>query len=146
MRIDGPLQDITYRVIGAAMAVHNALGPGLKERAYHHALSVELEKAALSYEEEKPVEIFLDDVSVGLLYMDHVVEGEVIVEEKALSHMLTEEEVAQVITYLAATGLPVGVLLNFGRQRLQYRRILRPRKLDAWQERISRYVWKPPGA
>ncbi|MDP2949174.1 MAG: GxxExxY protein [Chloroflexota bacterium] len=143
MRVEGPFEDITFKVIGAAMAVHNALGPGLKESAYHHALSLELEKASLSFEEEKPVEIFLDGASVGLLYLDHLVEGSVVVEEKAFSHLLTDEEVAQVITYLAATGLPVGILLNFGRKRLQYRRIFPPRKLDAWRDRISRYVWRP---
>ncbi len=67
-----------------------------------------------------------------------------IVEEKALSHLLTDEEVAQVITYLAAMGLQVGLLINFGRQRLEYRQILPPKKLDEWQNRIRRYLWNPP--
>jgi len=97
-----------------------------------------------SFEEERVVEIFLDEVAVGPLYLDHLVDGRVIVEEKATSHMLTDEEVAQVITYLAATGLSVGVLLNFGRQRLEYKRILPPQKLDTWKDRIRRYVWNPP--
>src|SRR3989304_7902599 len=121
MKVTGPAEELTYKIIGAAMAVHNALGPGLKEKAYHQALSIELDKAGLSYEEEKAVEIFLDDVSIGLLYLDHLVEGEVIVEEKAFSHMLTKEEVAQVITYLCGTGLNVGLLLHFGRKRLEYK-------------------------
>jgi hypothetical protein len=55
--------------------------------------------------------------------------------------MLTNGEVAQVICYLAATGLKVGLLINFGRKRLEYRRILPTRKLDGWQERIQRYLW-----
>jgi GxxExxY protein len=143
MRVDGPQQDVTYKIIGAAMNVHNALGPGLKEIAYHNAMSFELAKMRLGFEEERPVEIYVDGSSVGLLYLDHLVEGTVVVEEKAFSHLLTEEEGAQVITYLAATGFPVGVLVNFGRQRLQYRRILRPRNLDEWQNRIRRYTWTP---
>ena len=125
------------------MKVHNALGPGLKEISYHKALSVHLEQEGLPFEEERPVEIVLDGAAVGLLYLDHLVEGTVIVEEKALSHLLTSEEIAQVITYLAATGHSVGLLLNFGRQTLQYKRILRPTKLNAWQDRIRRYVWTP---
>jgi GxxExxY protein len=138
-----PHTEITYRIIGCAMDVHNALGPGLKEATYHRALSLGLQKAGLSFEEEAPVEIDVDGAAVGLLYIDHLVEGQVIVEEKALSHMLTPEEIAQVITYLAATGLPVGLLINFGRRRLEYKRILPPRKLDAWKGRIRRYAWTP---
>ena len=65
-------------------------------------------------------------------------------QEKAFSHLLTNEEIAQVITYLAATGLPVGLLINFGRKRLEFKRILPPKKLEGWQNRIQRYLWKPP--
>ncbi len=57
MSVEGPSQDLTYKIIGGAMGVHNALGPGLKEIAYHKALSLALEKAGMSYEEEKAVEI-----------------------------------------------------------------------------------------
>ena len=139
-----PHQDLTYRIIGCAMKVHNELGPGLKEAFYHRALSLKLEEEGLSYEEEKPVEIVLDGAAVGLLYLDHIVEDSVIVEEKALAHRLTDEEVAQVITYLAATGLPVGLLLNFGRRRLQYKRVLPPRTLDAWHDHVHRYIRTSP--
>jgi len=59
-------------------------------------------------------------------------------------HLLTNEEVAQVITYLAATNLPVGLLLNFGPKSMQPKRILRPRKLDDWQQRIAPCLWRPP--
>jgi GxxExxY protein len=138
-----PFSDITYAVIGCAMRVHNALGPGLKESVYQQALSLELEKSELSFEEEFRSEIFIDDVSIGLLFLDHVVEGQVVVEEKAFSHLLTNEEVAQVITYLCATGLRVGLLLNFGRNQLEYKRILPPRNVARWRERINRYVWRP---
>ena len=138
-----PVPDVTYRIIGAAMSVHNALGPGLKESAYQKALSSAMREDGLSFEEEKPVEIAVDDEQVGLLYLDHLVEGTVVVEEKALSHLLTNEEVAQTITYLAATGAQVGLLLNFGRRKLEYKRILPPRKVSDWQTRVRRYVWTP---
>ena len=138
-----PLEDLTYRVIGAAMKVHNTLGPGLKEAAYQKALSLEMEAAGLSFEAERPVEIFVDGTSIGLLYVDHIVEAQLILEEKAFFHLLTNEEIAQVITYLCATGLKVGLLLNFGRRRLEYKRISPPKNVDRWPERINRYLWKP---
>ena len=139
-----PFEEITHTVIGCAMSVHNKLGPGLKEAAYQRALSLEMEAKGLSFQTERPQEIFVDDVSVGLLYLDHLVEEQVVVEEKAFSHLLTNEEVAQVITYLCATELKVGLLLNFGRRRLEYKRILPPKDITRWQERIRRYVWNPP--
>jgi GxxExxY protein len=138
-----PLEELTYGVIGAAMKVHNALGPGLREASYQKALSVEMEAAGLSFEAERPVEIFLDGTSIGLLYLDHLVEGQLIVEEKAFSHLLTNEEIAQVITYLCATNLEVGLLLNFGRRRLEYKRIFPPKNVERWRERVNRYLWKP---
>jgi GxxExxY protein len=141
--MDHRLEQITYKIIGAAMQVHNELGPGLKEAFYQRALSIELEKAGLSFELEYAVEIHVDESRVGLLYLDHLVEDEIVVEEKAFPHMLTDEEIAQVITYLCATGKKVGLLLNFGRGRLEFKRVLPPRDRARWSERIARYVWTP---
>jgi GxxExxY protein len=143
---DAPYHDLCYKIIGAAMEVHNRLGPGHKESVYQHAMTLRLQELGFSCVAEQPVEIFMDGVSVGLLYVDHLVEDAVVVEEKALSHLLTNEEVAQVITYLAALDKPVGLLLNFGRRRLEYRRIFRPKKLEDWQDRVRRYLWRPPNA
>jgi len=143
MNAGKPLEDMTYKVIGAAMSVHNALGPGLKEAAYHRALSLEMERAGLSFEAEKAVTISIDGSQVGRLYLDHLVEGQLVVEEKALSHLLTREEIAQVITYLCATGTQVGLLLNFGRKRLEYKRIFPPKNVSRYRERINRYLSTP---
>jgi len=135
-----PYTELTYQIIGCAMAVHNELGPGLKEKAYQRALSVRLSQAGLSFEEEKVLRVRYDGVTVGRLFVDHVVEGAVLVEEKDILNLLTNDEVAQVITYVAASGLPVGLLLNFGRGRLQYKRILPPKNIEAWRDRIRRYA------
>jgi GxxExxY protein len=139
-----PHKDLTYRIIGAAMRVQNKLGPGLKEAMYQRGLSLALEDDGLSFEAEKPLEVSLDGSRVGLLYLDHFVEGSVIVEEKAFSHLLTREEVAQVITYLAVSNAPLGLLINFGRKRLEYKRILPPTKFADWRRHSARYVWQPP--
>jgi GxxExxY protein len=133
----------TYKIIGAAMKVHSQLGPGLREIMYQRALSSAFRDAGLAYEEEKPFQITLDDEQVGLIYLDHFVEDTVVVEEKAFSHLLTNDEVGQVITYLAATQAPVGLLLNFGRRKLEYKRILPPKRLREWQGRVGRYIWQP---
>jgi GxxExxY protein len=113
-------QEITFKVIGAAMHVHNELGPGLREVLYHRALSSAMREAGLAFESEKPVQIELGNEFVGLLYLDHFVEDKVVVESKVLPHLLTNDEIAQVITYLAVTEASVGLLLNFGRERLEY--------------------------
>jgi len=135
--------DITYQIIGAAMAVHSKIGPGHKEAVYQKMLTDEMLSRGLSVQPEWSVEIVVDDKVYGLLYLDHLVNECVVVECKALAHLMTKEELAQVITYLAATGLPVGLLLNFGRRRLQYKRIFRPKKLDDWKDYIAPYLWRP---
>ena len=138
-----PYDTLCYKIIGAAMHVHNVLGPGHKESVYQRAMSRHFADLGISFIGEQAVELEFEGIPVGLLYIDHWVENVVIVEEKALSHLLTNEEVAQVITYLAALGAPVGLLFNFGRKRLEYRRIFPPKKLEGWQHRIERYLWRP---
>lgn len=139
-----PHSGLTYKIIGAAMRVHNRLGPGLKEAFYQRALSAELAKAGVEFVAEQPVEISIDGHYIGQLYIDHLVGGAVVVEEKAVSHLLTDDEIAQVITYLIATDKPVGLLINFGRRSLEYKRIFPPRNAESWRNRIRRYVWVPP--
>jgi GxxExxY protein len=139
-----PHEDITYKIIGAAMRVHNQLGPGLKEAFYQRALSIELANAGLEATPEQPIEISVAGEYIGRLYLDHLVEGAVIVEAKAFPHLLTNLEIAQLIMYLNATGKPVGLLINFGRKWLEYKRIFPPKHPQPWQESIKRYVWMPP--
>jgi GxxExxY protein len=141
-----PHSSITYDIIGAAMRVHSRLGPGLKERHYQRDLLAEIRQTGRKAEDEYFVELWDGEVWLGRLYLDILVEGVVVIECKAFSHLLTNEEVAQVICYLAATGLRVGLLLNFGRKRLEYQRILPPKVLDGWQLKIGRFLWRPDNA
>jgi GxxExxY protein len=93
--------------------------------------------------EEYYVEIHNNGEWLGRLYLDLLVDNSVIVEIKAFPHLLTNEETAQVICYLVATGIKIALLLNFGRRRLEYKRILPPRIVEGWQNRIQRFLWRP---
>ena len=121
-RVKGPHEDITYRINGAAMAVHRRMGPGQKEDAYQQALQAELAEAGLSFEAQKNLEVYDGDRLVGFYIPDFVVEEKVIVEIKAFATLHTKY-LGQVITYLNHTGLPVGLLINFGERSLRVRRV-----------------------
>ncbi len=120
---DATGNDLTYRIIGAAMAVHNALGYGYKEEVYEKALAAELDARAIPAQRQYPVEVAHAGLPVALFMLDLLVAETVVVEVKALAHRLTDDELGQVIGYLKATGAPVGLLLNFGRRSLEYRRV-----------------------
>ena len=135
---DATGNDLTYRIIGAAMTVHNALGPGFKEEVYERALIVELRKREIQCEGQYPVEVFYDEQLAAVFYLDILAEGQVVVELKALSHQLTNDELAQVINYLKAADKPVGLLFNFGRRRLEYRRVFPSKENNQPVQRLGR--------
>ncbi len=141
-----PHQEITYKIIGAAIKVHNRMPRGLKEKHYQRALQAEMLQNGLSSQMEYHLEIFDGDIWLGRLYLDHWVNECIVVEDKAVSRSMGNNELAQVITYLAATQSKVGLLLNFGQQRLQYKRILPPKVVqDDWKRKIQPYLWRPYG-
>ena len=129
MKIDAEkYNDLTYKIIGAAMEVHNYLGPGHNEEVYQKALEYEFTSCGIAFESQKPVQIDYKGEQVGLRYLDFVVEDKVIVEIKATSE-LTSLFVWQVLYYFAATDYPVALLMNFGSQTLQYKRLLPNEKI-----------------
>lgn len=130
---------LTYKIIGAAMEVHGRLGPGLKETHYQKAMEEMFAGSGLNYELQKQVEVYFGARLAGLLFIDILVEGSIVVELKALSHPVTNNEIAQVITYLKAGEAPVGLLLNFGRKFLEYKRIFPPTKINELSEQDLRF-------
>jgi len=134
---DATENDLTYRIIGAAMAVHNSLGPGYKEEVYERALHAELASRDIEAERQFVLEVYHEGALVATFYLDLFVEGAVVVEVKAFSHQLTNDERAQVINYLKASGAPVGLLFNFGRRKLEYKRIF-PSRDDGPVQRLGR--------
>ncbi len=120
---DATGNNLTYKLIGLAMEVHNEIGYGFKEEVYEKALEVKLNHAGI--EPFRQFEVFVDfeGERVATFYLDLFPNQQVVVEVKAFSHQLTNDELAQVINYLKATGASVGLLFNFGRRQLEYRRV-----------------------
>lgn len=116
----------TYSIIGAAMEVHRNLGPEFLEPAYQAALEVELHIQGIPYERQVEMPIHYKGVPLGVRYKaDLVCFGAVLVELKALDVMTARDE-AQVVNYLAASGIGRGILLNFGATNLQFKRFAGP--------------------
>ncbi len=120
--VGAPRNDLlTERVIGLAMKVHRALGPGFLEAVYRRALLIELRNAGIPAEAECRISVMYAGLPVGEYVADITVQCAVIVELKAVVALSTAHEV-QLVHYLTATGLDVGLLLNFGAERLQFKR------------------------
>ncbi len=118
------LNQISRKVIGAAMKVSNSLGCGFLEKVYENALVHELRKIDLKVDQQHVMIVTYDGIVVGEYSADIQVEGAVLVELKAVK-ALDEIHMAQCMNYLKATGLSVCLLLNFGQPRLQVKRIVR---------------------
>ncbi len=136
--VDSTGNDLSYRIIGAAMNVHNLLGMGYKEEIYEVALEKELNNLGITATRQFPVPVEYESEQVALFYLDLLVEDQVVVEVKAFSHLLTNGERAQVINYLKASGVQIGLLFNFGRRKLEYKRIFPGKAGDKAVKRIGR--------
>jgi GxxExxY protein len=110
---DGKHTDITGKVIGAFFKVYNTLGYGFNEKVYENALAIELHKAGLKAVKQLEIVVYYQGENVGDYRADIVVNDVVIVELKAVRE-LAEEHEAQLLNYLKATTIEVGLLLNFG--------------------------------
>lgn len=113
-------KDITEKIIGAAYEVYNELGRGFLERVYHNAMLIELKNSGLQFESEKPLKVYYKEELVGDYVTDIIINECVIVELKAVKEIEPVHEV-QLVNYLKATGLEVGLLINFG-ERIQIKR------------------------
>ena len=122
--------DLAVKVIGLAMKIHSSLGSGFLESVYHKALVYELGKAGIRFESEKPLNVFYEGALVGEFAADFLVENELIVELKAVQNLVPAHEV-QTVNYLTATGKDIGLLVNFGSERLEFKKKFRlPKQKD----------------
>jgi GxxExxY protein len=106
-------KDITHKIIGAAYTVFNTLGFGFLESVYKKAMIVELQKSDLIVEHEKPLHVYYDEKVVGDFFVDLFVENEIAVELKSVKCIIKEHEI-QLVNYLNALKLDIGLLINFG--------------------------------
>ena len=115
--------DLTKRIIGCAMRVHSKLGNGYQEVIYQRALKIEMTLEGLSFERELKMRIFYRDIDVGSRRVDFLVEEKIMVELKAVT-TFDNVHLAQGLNYLEAYGLEIGLLLNFGGTRLDFKRLI----------------------
>jgi GxxExxY protein len=115
-------EELTHKIIGCAMKVHNTLGSGFQEVIYQRALAIEMEKQGLVFGREIEMTIFYDGIDIGTRRVDFFVEDKIMVELKAVS-ALDELHLAQAMNYLEAYKLPVGLLVNFGSRSMEFKRV-----------------------
>jgi len=117
------LNDITYEVRGALFEVNNVLGPGFLEKVYENALLIELKKRGLKARSQAPIKVIYKETPVGEYYADLLVENKVIVELKTVDNLSKTHE-AQLLNYLKATGMPIGLLVNFKNSKVEIKRMV----------------------
>jgi GxxExxY protein len=119
--------DLTYKIIGCAMKVHNKMGPGFQEVIYQRCLAIELERADLSFAREQEQTVYYDGIQVGTRRADFIVENQIVVELKALVK-LEDVHIAQAKNYTVAYGFPLGLLINFGGKSLEHKLVFNNRQ------------------
>ncbi|HXD10072.1 MAG TPA: GxxExxY protein [Anaerolineales bacterium] len=117
-------KELSFRVIGAAMEVHNVLGPGFLESIYQAALEKELTLRGIPFDHQVELPVSYKGDLVGVYKADLIVDGKIIIEIKGVSKLNASHQ-AQALHYLAATGLELAILINFGAGSLDYRRVVR---------------------
>ena len=115
--------DITSKIIGCAMKVHTTLGNGFQEVIYQRCLAIEMEKQGLGFTRELEMPIYYEGREVGTRRVDFLIENKILVELKAITQ-LDNVHIAQGLNYLEAYNLEIGLLINFGSTKLEFKRLI----------------------
>ena len=116
-------KDLSYEIMAAVFEVHNTLGFGFLEKVYERALLKELELREIPVETQKEIKVYYKGDEIGTYFADLVVNDEILLELKAVENINSIHK-AQVLNYLKATGLKLGLLINFGKERVEYKRLV----------------------
>jgi len=117
------INDITYKINGAIFEVNQILGPGFLEKVYENALLIELKNRGLQADKQVPIKVTYKDNLVGEYFVDILVENQVMIELKTVEKLTNNHE-AQLLNYLKATGIKVGILVNFKQRRAEIKRMV----------------------
>jgi GxxExxY protein len=117
-------EELTKKIIGLAMKLHTLLGPGFKEAIYHSGLIAVFQENNLAVETEKPFQVYWKKIKIGNFRADIIVSDKVIIEIKAVAGKMPKIFQAQLISYLKASKIEIGLLLNFGNPSLEFQRVV----------------------
>jgi len=123
--MDGKIlyKEVSYEIVAAAIQVWKTLGYGFLEKVYENALGVELGKRGIPFEQQKPIKVMYDGQVVGDYVADLIVDGNIILELKS-AKAIDDTHIAQTLNYLKATGIRLGIILNFGPEKMNFKRII----------------------
>jgi len=116
-------KELSDKIIDCAFEVHKVLGYGFLEKVYENSLKFELEQTGLKVEQQIAIETFYKGQVVGNYITDLYIDGKILIELKAEAHLNQAHE-SQLLNYLKATGIKVGYLINFGKQKLEFKRLV----------------------
>jgi GxxExxY protein len=116
---------LTEKIIACCYKIHSQIGPGFQEKIYHNALKIIIKKENIKHESEKEFHVYFDKVKAGTFRCDLLVEEKVIVEIKAVSGRMPILFEHQLLSYLKASGIKVGLLINFGNPSCEVRRLMK---------------------
>jgi GxxExxY protein len=132
------LDELTYKINGCAMKVHNTLGNGFQEIIYQRCLAIELDKSGISFVREQEHTIYYEGIEVGTRRADFIIEDTVVVELKALIN-LEDVHLAQAKNYVVAYNKSIGLLINFGSTSLQFKKVYNPKYNDHQIKKSSNF-------
>ena len=116
-------KDLSYRIIGLAIEVHNKLGYGFLEKVYENALMILFGREGINAKQQAPITVYFEGEVAGEYFADILVEDEIILELKALER-IADVHKAQALNYLKETGLLLAIIINFGKKKLEYERLV----------------------
>jgi len=116
-------RELSYEIVGAAIQVWKALGYGFLEKVYENALAIELRKRDVSFEQQCPTKVYYDGTIVGDYVADILIDGKIILELKS-AKTIDDAHVAQTLNYLKATRMRLGLILNFGPDKVESKRVV----------------------